>query len=289
MDGDFCASVCAEDELAVARATTWVPAAAGSVSGEVGVTSGGFDVLPALGSDWLLTDTGSDFGCGAAAARAELADPESYELLTEGVAGFGVGVTTADGTFAWAAVLSADAEPAGVVPPVDWDMPGAVGAVLSAVEAVPCWVGTLAVPGDPRAGKTVPSCKLPRSGCAAVGGEDTFAPVELATLSACSSGNLIGAPGGGGAGKPVAESWPASIGGAAGRRPKILTIPPDAPAACAPCPAPAIAFDAVLTISTTRFPSECSTYGCVWSKSTTTRVTGGFALFRPSRTRRTPL
>src|ERR1700730_1347344 len=178
MDGDFGASVCSDAELAVAAATTWLPPAAASVFGCAGATPAGIDVLLALGSDWLLTDTASGFGCGGGAAIAELADTEPDALLAEVAAGFGceAGVTTADGTLALAAALSADAEPGGVVPPVDWDMPGAVG--LSAVEAVAFWVGPLPVPGDPRPGNTVLSCRLARSGCEAVGREGP----------ACSSG-----------------------------------------------------------------------------------------------------
>ena len=42
----------------------------------------------------------------------------------------------------------------------------------------PAAAGTLPVPGTPRVGKTVPSSRLPRLGCAAVGRDDVLAVVE---------------------------------------------------------------------------------------------------------------
>ena len=57
--------------------------------------------------------------------------------------------------------------------------------------------------GRSQPGKTVPSCRLPRSGCAALGRDEVASLVEPAALLACSSGKLIGVPGGGGAGNPA--------------------------------------------------------------------------------------
>jgi len=207
-----------------------------------------------------LRDTASDFGSATGVTIVGLtrglasAGPDELPIGADSEFGCEAGVTTAEGKLLPAPGLPGS-ESGGLVPPLDWDKPGTV-ATVDAVEVVAFTDGTFPAPGDPRPGNTVPSCRLPRSGCAASGREGVLALVELAAVRPGSSGKVMGAPGGGGVGKPVADSFPVLIAGGAGRRRKIPTIPADTPAACAPCPAPAIALDGVLTISMTRLPSE---------------------------------
>ena len=146
-------------EPAVAAVTTWLPAAAGCVFGCSAGTAAGADVLTVMGSDGLLADPGPDFGRGASVIIAGLTVAGPDESLSEAVFGFGCegGMTTADGWLLLAAGLCGNEEPGGVVPPLDWDRPGAIALVLDAVEAVAFPVGASPVPGDPSLGNAVPS------------------------------------------------------------------------------------------------------------------------------------
>ena len=141
---------------------------------------------------------------------------------------------------------------------------GATGLAADAV-ALPVPPGTFPVPGDPSPGKTVPSCRLPRLGWAAVG-------AEAAT--------------GGGYGR----FKPSSEDGTGAERPCGRSIPsrPSEPAGAGTCRRATPAATGGPTISVTRFPSLRNSYECAWSRSTTTRVTGGLDWYKAYRTARTP-
>jgi hypothetical protein len=265
------------------------------------------DKVVFAGCDAATWEDGDDdgFGAGTGIEGAEGAtSPTDWGELAGSVE-VGGGVTTIGGVLAaeitsalggvdgWATtgaggLLAADVVAGSVAP--GCGPAGAVGAELPDVKpasrvsgVIPRCVGTFPVPGVPIVGKTVPSCRLPRLGFAAVGWEGTLAVAAFPLFPDFPSAKTIGGSDGGGGGNSGDESLLATWGGF-GRRRNIPASPADAPAAGAP----ARWVSAGPTVSMIRLPSDRRRCGCAWSRSTTKCVIGGVALFKPMRTLRTP-
>jgi len=143
--------------------------------------------------------------------------------------------------------------------------------------------GTVPEPGVPTPGNTVPCCRLPNFGCAEDGAAE--AATGGCVLAGAFPGKLIGGSLGG-TGMGAGADATVSAGGACGLRRNTPTSGADA-AGTGPSRRARVSSTAC-TRRTTRFPSELRAYCRALSRSTTTRVTGGLALFRPTRTACTP-
>ena len=182
---------------------------------------------------------------------------------------------------------------------VELTLPCAMAAVLvagaaaaarvfaAACATVFCDAEAAPFPDVPVPGKTVPCCRPPTLGCAAEG-------VAMGAFDAVLAGIVLA---GGFAGKLIGGSFSGtgigaaaemvSAGGAGGLR-RNTPINGAEAAGIGPRLRAAAEPPTGCTRKITWFPSWVSSYGRAPSRSTTTRVTGGFALFKPTRTPCTP-
>jgi hypothetical protein len=147
--------------------------------------------------------------------------------------------------------------------------------------------GTVPLPGVPIEGKTVPCCRLPKFGWAALGLllEALVAGLPAAAGFIWPSGSCSGGRGGGGV--TGAGSWVSATEGTAScrcGRSLSSSEPPEAAGTGAPLRRPSAIMVDGRTVRVTVLPDVASPKPRASSRSTTTRVTGGFALLSPMRT-----